>query len=154
MKKVKKKKKFLRPKPSLSPYSRCFDSFFPLTFNTEILVTSLPLPNVVGIKILDFFILFATNFATSNELPPPKPTMLENFDFENDRANRCVFIKERSIEESIEAFIASEAAAGQLIDESNPTVKLIQRGLLDNQSICSRNTYPPSPGARSTPEKC
>ena len=53
--------------------------FLLLTLSTEIRVTSLPLPNVVGISIYDFFSLFATNFATSNELPPPIPITQEKF---------------------------------------------------------------------------
>ena len=54
--------------------------FFPFTFSTEIRVTSLPLPKVVGIKILNFFNFNATNLATSNELPPPSPIIWEKFE--------------------------------------------------------------------------
>ena len=57
--------------------------FFPLTLSTAILVTSLPLPNVVGTMIFVFFNLYATNLATSNTLPPPTPIILEKFESEN-----------------------------------------------------------------------
>lgn len=89
-------------------------------------------PNRLGSLTPDAFIarlaeLHAT--ATYNNIEHSEYNCyeIENFDFENDRANRCVFIKERSIEESIEAFSASVAATGQLSDESDPTVKLVQR---------------------------
>ena len=55
--------------------------FFPLTFKTEMRVTSLPLPKVVGMRILHVLILYATNLATSKELPPPRPTTYENVKF-------------------------------------------------------------------------
>ena len=63
---------------SLSLWKLCF---LPFTFKTEIRVTSLPLPKVVGIKIFNFFNFDAANLDTSNELPPPNPITWEKFEF-------------------------------------------------------------------------
>ena len=47
----------------------------------DILVTSLPLPKFVGIKILNLFNFDAINFAMSKTLPPPKPMIVEKLEF-------------------------------------------------------------------------
>ena len=60
-------------------FSSCKSFFFPSNFKTQYVVISLPVPNVVGIRIFGIFNSDAEYFATSWELPPPSPIIAERF---------------------------------------------------------------------------